>query len=126
MALATGRAGALPINLPPLPPSLLYDALASLARLAPAPEPPPELMARTITIAERVEAIRAALRAADSIVLQELLEGVRDRVVRAVTFLAMLELVKQREIVVEQAEPWGPIVARRWTPTATPSPEPAA
>jgi chromatin segregation and condensation protein Rec8/ScpA/Scc1 (kleisin family) len=36
----------------------------------------------------------------------------------------MLELVKQREIVVEQAEPWGPIVARRWTPT--PAPEPGA
>ncbi len=33
-----------------------------------------------------------------------------------VTFLAMLELVKRREIVVEQAEPWGPIVARATTP----------
>ena len=36
----------------------------------------------------------------------------RDRVVVAVTFLAMLELMKRREIVVEQAEPWGAIVAR--------------
>jgi hypothetical protein len=27
----------------------------------------------------------------------------------------MLELVKRREIVVEQAEPWGPIVARNTT-----------
>ena len=34
----------------------------------------------------------------------------------AVTFLAMLELIKRREIVVEQAEPWGPIVARATTP----------
>jgi chromatin segregation and condensation protein Rec8/ScpA/Scc1 (kleisin family) len=32
-----------------------------------------------------------------------------------VTFLAMLELMKRREIVVEQAEPWGPIVARATT-----------
>ena len=40
----------------------------------------------------------------------------RDRVVIAVTFLAMLELMKRREIVVEQAEPWGPIVARVTTP----------
>jgi chromatin segregation and condensation protein Rec8/ScpA/Scc1 (kleisin family) len=31
----------------------------------------------------------------------------------AVTFLAMLELSKRREITLEQAEPWGPIVARR-------------
>ncbi len=48
--------------------------------------------------------------------LQDLLGGVRDRVVIAVTFLAMLELMKRREIVVEQAEPWGPIVARSTTP----------
>ena len=49
-------------------------------------------------------------------VLQDLLTGVRDRVVIAITFLAMLELMKRREIVVEQAEPWGPIVARHTTP----------
>ncbi|TMD27699.1 MAG: hypothetical protein E6I94_09380 [Chloroflexi bacterium] len=48
--------------------------------------------------------------------LQDLLSGVRDRVVLAVTFLAMLELMKRREIVVEQAAPWGPIVARATTP----------
>ena len=33
----------------------------------------------------------------------------------AITFLAMLELMKRREIVVEQATPWGPIVARETT-----------
>ena len=48
-------------------------------------------------------------------VLQDLLQGVRDRVVIAVTFLAMLELVKRRELVVTQDEPWGPIVARAAT-----------
>jgi chromatin segregation and condensation protein Rec8/ScpA/Scc1 (kleisin family) len=47
------------------------------------------------------------------VVLQDLLGGVHDRVVVAVTFLAMLELSKRREITLEQAEPWGPIVARR-------------
>ncbi len=51
-----------------------------------------------------------------TVVLQELLGGVRDRVVIAVTFLAMLELMKRREIVVSQAAPWGPIVARFTTP----------
>ena len=48
-------------------------------------------------------------------VLQDLLHGVHDRVVIAVTFLAMLELMKRHEIVVEQALPWGPIVARATT-----------
>ena len=65
-------------------------------------------MPRTVTLTERASIIRAALRDAPAVVLQDLLRGVRDRVVVAVTFLAMLELMKRREIVVEQAEPWGP------------------
>ena len=69
-------------------------------------------MPRTVTLTERASIIRAALRDAPEVVLQDLLRGVRDRVVVAVTFLAMLELMKRREIVVEQAEPWGAIVAR--------------
>ena len=44
--------------------------------------------------------------------LQDLLAGVRDRVVAAVTFLALLELVKRREVTVEQDRPWGPILVR--------------
>jgi chromatin segregation and condensation protein Rec8/ScpA/Scc1 (kleisin family) len=49
-------------------------------------------------------------------VLQQLVAGIRDRLVLAVTFLAMLELVKRREIVVDQDRPWGPIVIRASTP----------
>jgi len=97
----------------PLDPGLLVDALRDLARIAPPPPPPAETLGRSIAVEERAAVIRAALRAAPVIVLQELLRGVRDRVVAAVTFLAMLELVKQREISVEQAEPWGDIVCRR-------------
>jgi len=89
-----------------------------LARLALPPEPPPEVIPRAITMTERAEMIRAAIRGAGAgtIILQELLRGVHDRVVVAVTFLAMLELMKRREIVVTQDEPWGPIVARATTP----------
>jgi chromatin segregation and condensation protein Rec8/ScpA/Scc1 (kleisin family) len=72
-------------------------------------------MARTITLAERAAMIREAIRDAGSVVLQDLLAGVRDRVVVAVTFLAMLELMKRREIVVSQERPWGPILARATT-----------
>jgi segregation and condensation protein A len=94
---------------------LLARALARLAVIAPPPEVPPEVVPRTITLAERAAIIRAALRHAPSVVLQDLLTGVRDRVVIAMTFLAMLELMKRREIVVEQVAPWGPIVARATT-----------
>lgn len=115
VARAAGRAGAQPADAPRLDPLRLVRALDHLARIAPPPEPPPEVVPRTITLTERAAIIRAALRDAPVVVLQDLLAGVRDRVVIAITFLAMLELMKRREIVVEQDEPWGPIVARRTT-----------
>jgi segregation and condensation protein A len=121
-AHAAGLAGARPADPVPLDPGLLPAALDGLVRLAPPAEPPPEVVPRSVTLTERAAAIRAALRGVDAIVLQELLHGVRDRVVVAVTFLALLELVKRREIVVEQAEPWGPIVARRAAPSSSASP----
>jgi segregation and condensation protein A len=116
VAQAAALAGARPPEGPPLDVAILARALEGLARIALPPEPPPETVGRVITLAERAAVIRSALGDADAVVLQELLRGVRDRVVVAVTFLAMLELVKRREIVVEQAVPWGPIVARNVTP----------
>ena len=115
-ARAAGLAGARPADAPPIDPARLAGALLHLAAIAPPPPAPPKIIQRTITLTERASIIRAALRGAPSVVLQDLLAGVRDRVVIAVTFLAMLELMKRREIVVEQAEPWGPIVARATTP----------
>jgi segregation and condensation protein A len=116
VARAAGLAGARPADAPPIDPQRLGAALVHLATIAPPIELPPETMPRVITLTDRAALIRAALREAPLIVLQDLLRGVRDRVVVAVTFLAMLELMKRREIVVEQAEPWGPIVARATTP----------
>ena len=114
-ATASAMAGARPADSPPLASALLPDALRGLVRILPPVEPPPEIVARTITLTQRAAIIREALRSAPTLVLQDLLTGVRDRVVVAVTFLAMLELVKRREVVVDQAEPFGPIVARRMT-----------
>jgi segregation and condensation protein A len=116
IARAAALAGARPADARPLDPLRLVRALDRLAAIAPPPVMPPEVVARTITITERAAIIRAALAEAPTVVLQDLLGGVRDRVVIAVTFLAMLELMKRREIVVEQAVPWGPIVARATTP----------
>jgi segregation and condensation protein A len=116
VAHAAGLAGARTADSPPFDPARLAASLQRLAAVAPPPEPPPEVIARLITIAERAAIIRAALRTAPAVVLQDLLHGVRDRMVIVVTFLAMLELMKRHEIVVEQVEPWGPIVARATTP----------
>jgi segregation and condensation protein A len=114
-ARVAGLAGARPPAAEPLSPRVLVDALDGLARIVPPPPPPPETIRRTVLLTDRAQLIRRALRGADVVVLQDLLRGVRDRVVVAVTFLAMLELMKRREIVVEQAEPWVPIMARRTT-----------
>ena len=71
--------------------------------IAPPPEPPPEVVAADDHARPSAPTIiRAALRDAPTVVLQDLLGGVRDRVVIAVTFLAMLELMKRREIVVSR------------------------
>ncbi len=113
VAAGAGRAGARPPERPPLPVSALTAVLGRLASVVPETPLPAEIVARTITLAQRTEIIRAALRGSDTIVLQELLGGVHDRVVVAVTFLAMLELSKRREVSLEQAEPWGPIIVRR-------------
>jgi segregation and condensation protein A len=115
IAGAAGLAGAHPPEGPPLDPALLRASLDRLAIIVAPPEPPPEVVPRTITLTERAEIVRAAIRGAGSVVLQDLLAGVHDRVVIAVTFLAMLELVKRREVVVTQDVPWGPIVARAAT-----------
>jgi segregation and condensation protein A len=115
-ALASGLAGATSApSTPPVDPAVLVRALGALVRVLPDPEPPPEVVPRSITLTQRAAIIRLALKGAASVVLQDLLRGVTDRVVVAVTFLAMLELMKRREVVVEQAEPFGPITARATT-----------
>jgi segregation and condensation protein A len=121
VAMSAGRAGARPPERPPLPVGVLTRALGRLWRVVPETPQVAEVMARTITLAERTAVIREALLNADTVVLQELLAGVHDRVVVAVTFLAMLELSKRREITLEQERPWGPIIARRLSQTTAES-----
>jgi segregation and condensation protein A len=111
-ALASARAGSRPDEGPPLDPHLLVDALEAALRLVPPPPAAPQIVPRLVTLEERASLIRAALAEAPVLVLQDLLGDLRDRVVVAVTFLAMLELVKGRELSVEQASPFGPIVCR--------------
>ena len=112
IALAAGRGGARPDPGPPLDAQLLADALMASIRLVPPAPPLPETIARVITLEERAAVIRAALGRAAQVVLQELLRDVTDRVVVAVTFMALLELAKGREVAIEQNEPWGPISVR--------------
>ncbi|HXQ96028.1 MAG TPA: ScpA family protein [Candidatus Acidoferrales bacterium] len=112
VAQAAGLTGARPPAEPPLDPAVLEAALRGTARVAPPSTRSAEVVHRTITLAERADIIRAAIIRAPVVVLQDLLGQTADREVAAVTFLAMLELVKRREIAVEQERPWGPIRCR--------------
>ena len=90
-AAAAGQAGARPSEGPPLDPRDLLPCARRPGTDAPPAAPPPETVARTITLTERRRSSgrrsprgdRGAPGAA---------ADVRDRVVVAVTFLAMLEL----------------------------------
>ncbi len=111
LAGAAARAGARPPDGPPLDPALLVAALRRSSQLLAVPVRA-AIIPRAVTLAERAELLRGALRRAPAIVLQELLRDVRDRVVVAVTFMALLEMVKGGEVAVDQREPWGPIHVR--------------
>jgi segregation and condensation protein A len=115
-AVASAKAGSRPDEGPPLDPRVLVEALTRALHQAPPPPPPPDVVPRLVTLEERARIIRAALTDTPVVVLQDLLEDLSDRVVVAVTFLAMLELVKGRELAVEQDEPFGPIVCRATSP----------
>jgi segregation and condensation protein A len=117
-AVTSAKAGSRPDEGPPLDPSVLVDALVRTLHQVPPPPPPPDVVPRLITLEERASIIRSALTDTPVVVLQDLLEDLTDRVVVAVTFLAMLELVKGRELTVEQEEPFGPIVCRSMTAPA--------
>ena len=112
-AAASARSGAVLPPPRPMDPAWLPRALERWVQVALPLDEPPALLVRTVTLADRARIIREALRDTPALVLQDLLAGITDRVVVAITFLAMLELVKGKELLVEQTEPWGPISVRR-------------
>jgi segregation and condensation protein A len=94
----------------PLPPSVLAAALETLAAIPEPAPPPPEVVAREITIGQQIAVLRTALAGGGRVLLQTILARCRSRTEAAVTFLATLELVRRREVRAEQHELFGPIV----------------
>jgi segregation and condensation protein A len=94
----------------PLPVSLLVDVLETLAAIPEPVAPPPEVVAREITIGQQIDVLRAALSRGGRVVLQTILARCRSRTETAVTFLATLELVRRRQVTAEQHDLFGPIV----------------
>jgi segregation and condensation protein A len=95
---------------PPLPVTLLSQALELLAAVPEPAAPPPEVMVREITIGMQIAALRRAMGRHGQVVLQAVLAGCRSRTEIAVTVLAALELVRRRQVRVAQDALFGPIV----------------
>jgi len=94
----------------PLPVALLVDVLETLAAIPEPTPPPPEVVARAITIGQQIDVLRAALSRGGRVVLQTILARCRSRTETTVTFLATLELVRRRQVRADQSDLFGPIV----------------
>jgi segregation and condensation protein A len=94
----------------PLPAAVLAAALETLAAIPEPEPPPPEVVAREITIGQQIAVLRAALAGGGRVLLGTILARCRSRTEAAVTFLATLELVRRRQVRAEQSEIFGPIL----------------
>ncbi len=94
----------------PMPVGVLVSALERLAAIPEPVAPPPEIVAREITIGQQIGVLRQALSRSGRVVLQTILARCRSRTEAAVTFLATLELVRRRQVIARQDELFGLIV----------------
>ncbi|MBA2633485.1 MAG: segregation/condensation protein A [Chloroflexi bacterium] len=94
----------------PMPAGVLAAALATLAAIPEPVAPPPEIVAREITIGQQIDVLRRALSGGGKVLLQSILARCRSRTEAAVTFLATLELVRRKQVTAEQDEVFGPIL----------------
>jgi segregation and condensation protein A len=122
-----GRRSYLRLASPPVPAPLprdekldvtIGDMIAAVQRRMQLllPLDPPELplpAPKVITVAEMADRIRQRLQAQNWISFEDLLSLVTQRVEVVVALWSVLELLKRRAIVVEQAELFGPIMVGR-------------
>lgn len=89
---------------------LLHRAFVSvIEKLKPLIKLPETAIKRVVSIKERIETIREFLRTAGKASFKSMIHGAKDRTDVIVSFLALLELVKQRELTVDQPDLFGDI-----------------
>jgi len=90
--------------------TLLTAVREALARVDTREESVTLVQPRRITIEGQITRLRQRARLGESFEFRDLLSGVSNRVEVSVTLLAVLELIKRREIVAYQEALFGPIV----------------
>jgi len=97
--------------------ALLKKALSRALARIPVLAPQPQIRPYTVTVAERIESVRLLLTTLQQkdensrqLAFSALLAESTSRIEIIVTFLAVLELVKQREVVARQEDTFGEIM----------------
>src|SRR5688500_17274544 len=80
-----------------------------LARLEPVVKVPTAIVEKTVSIHEKIRQIQALIAKATSVRFSSVLSSAESRTEVIVSFLALLELVKQRTVTVSQESMWGDI-----------------
>jgi len=104
---------------------LLAAVYEVLMELEAAPPPIHSIEPLQITVEDRVENLWERLRTGEVIRFRQYLSGARSRLEIVVSFIAILEMIKQGMAVVQQSELFGDIVIEG-RPDAQPSEEPVA
>jgi len=93
--------------------SLLLACTNILEKIKPLVQLPERTIRKVISLREKIEHLSQRLKRQAEIYFHEILEDKDDASEKIVSFLAMLELVKQREISIDQTETFADIIVRR-------------
>lgn len=122
---ARSEAGMRAFPRPPAPPSpaelypleavpleILVEALRQSLAARPVGSPDDMIAPLAVSLTQKVDALRQLIRAKGSLSFAELVSAARSRLETVVTFLALLELLRRREITATQEAPFGEIHVR--------------
>lgn len=84
-----------------------------IARLEPIVILPESTMEKTVSLHEKILHIQGLLKSSKGVSFKTLLANSRSKIEQIVSFLALLELVKQEEVQVNQAQPFEDIIINK-------------
>lgn len=93
--------------------SVCQSMLQLINRLAPPKPLPKTLMDRSVSLKDKIVSLKALIHKHKSMLFHHTLENVRNKTEVIVSFLALLELVKQQEIQFNQESQFGDILLER-------------
>ncbi len=104
----------------------LLNAVSAILKRTVTPENSRDVYEDNWTVSEKIEHIIKTLTDRESMRFSELFEGDLSRTEVVVTFLALLELIRLKQLAAVQSEAFGEIEIRRVIAPAVNSPDPAA